>query len=446
MNKLFYGDNLDVLRRHVDDDSVDLVYLDPPFKSNQDYNVLFREHDGAKAAAQILAFEDTWEWNEIAEQSCQQIIEAGGKPSEAMRAFRTLLGTSDMMAYLAMMAPRMIELRKVMRSSGSIYLHCDPTASHYLKLLMDAVFGPENFRSEIIWRRTGSHNSAKRYGPIHDTILFYVKDYQRYFFKTTYRPYLKGHVESYFKNIDEKGRYWTNALTGAGTRNGKSGLPWHEYNPTEVGRHWAIPGKITEELGIDPGLTPQEKLDLFDKAGFIDHPQPGSKAMPTYRQYLKDSPGMALQDIFAYQPHTRGCVWESDEGIDEDVRWLVNQGDAERLGYPTQKPQGLLERLINSSSKPGELVLDPFCGCGTAIEAAEKLERQWIGIDITHLSVALIKHRLQHAFGDSIREDYEVIGEPVSLPDAEVLAAENQYQFQYWALGLVGARPNPYIG
>lgn len=211
------------------------------------------------------------------------------------------------------------------------------------------------------------------------------------------------------------------------------------YNPTAVGRHWAVPGKIAEELGLDNTLTVQQKLDAIDEAGFIDHPAKRSSAMPTYRQYLNDSPGMRLQDMWAYQPHTRGVLYETEEGIDEDVRWLVKQGDPERLGYQTQKPEGLLVRIISFSCPPGGIVLDPFCGCGTAIVVAQRLKRPWIGIDITQAAIVVIKQRLRDSFQD--RVDFDVVGEPVSLPDAKALATQNPYQFQWWALGLVDARP-----
>jgi len=175
-NHLYYGDNLDVLRLHVADESVDLVYLDPPFNSSQDYNVLFAEQDGTRAAAQIRAFEDTWRWDIASAQAYEQVVETGGAPSRAMQAFRQFFGESDMMAYLAMMAPRLVELRRVMKSTASIYLHCDPTASHYLKMLMDAVFGAGNYQNEIIWERFGSHNDPKRFGRVTDTYRACCKD------------------------------------------------------------------------------------------------------------------------------------------------------------------------------------------------------------------------------------------------------------------------------
>ena len=326
--------------------------LDPPFNSDASYNVLFGHADGSRAAAQIKAFEDTWRWDQAAASAFEETVTRGGVVAQALTAFQTLLGPSTMLAYLSMMAPRLIELRRVLKPTGSLYLHCDPTASHYLKLLLDSVFGADQFRNEIIWRRTGSHSSSRRFGPIHDVLLFDSCS-DAYYFNKVYRPYLKGHVDGYFKKEDpERGRYWENALTGSGTRKGESGKPWRGFDPTKVGRHWAIPGRIAEELALEPGLSVQERLDALDAAGFVSFPKKSSDAMPTYRQYLADSPGIPLGDIWAYQPHTRG-VLRSSEGIDEDVRWLVKQGDAERLGYPTQKPVGLLKRVISSSCPPG---------------------------------------------------------------------------------------------
>ncbi len=447
---LYYGDNLSILKgRDSHDDmffpseSIDLVYLDPPFNSKRNYNMLFRDDRGIEAPSQIKAFEDFWKWPHAVD-TYNETIRDSFTPDRVRRTLESLhdiLGTSEMMAYVAMMAPRLMQLHRVLKPTGSIYLHCDPAASHYLKIIMDTVFGPTNFRNEIIWRRTGSHNSPKRYGPTHDVILFYSKT-DAYWFRKSFRPYLQGHVNDYFKKSDAKGRFWTNALTGDGTRNGLSGQPWRHYNPTTVGRHWAIPGRIAEALGLDPTLTPQEKLDRLDSAGFISHPvAETSKAMPTYLQYLTDSPGMPLQDLWTYQPHTRGMLYNTDEGIDEDVRWLVAQGDVERLGYQTQKPLGLLRRIISSSCPPEGVVLDPFCGCGTAVDAAQELGRKWIGVDITHLAVNLIKNRLLTGHGLEPEKDYRVIGEPRDEGSAAALAEQDKEQFEYWALSLVEARP-----
>jgi DNA modification methylase len=437
-NLLYYGDNLDVLRRHIKDETVDLVYLDPPFNSDVNYNVLFAEH-GAKSAAQIEAFTDTWEWNTEAAAAYQEVVEQGGEVAKTMLAFRTLLGTSDMLAYLSMMAPRLMELRRVLKATGSLYLHCDPTASHYLKLLLDAVFGPEQFRNEVIWRRTGSHGKTRRWGPIHDSILYYTKT-DLFTWNAPRRPYMRGHVESYFVK-DEKGwrtNYYGNVLTGSGLRGGESGQPWHGFDPSAKSRHWAIPGILAEDAGEDlDGLTQHQKLDRLFELGYVTI-VPG-QAWPIYQHYLRPSDGQAVSDIWAFQPYTDKTVFGTDDGIDEDVRWLSPQ-DKERLGYPTQKPLRLLERIIQASSNPGDVVLDPFCGCGTAIDAAQDLKRRWVGIDITHLSVGLIKHRLVGRFGSEISTAYRVVGEPTTVEDAAVLAKEDAFQFQAWALGLVGAR------
>ena len=419
MNKLYYGDNLDVLRRHIDDESVDLVYLDPPFNSNASYNVLFAERDGTQAASQIKAFEDTWRWDQSAARACQEVIEAGGKVSEAMQAFRTLLGDSDMMAYLAMMAPRLVELRRVLKQTGSLYLHCDPTASHYLKLLLDAVFGPQHFLNEIIWKRTHAHGSSKRFGPVHDVVLLYARS-GAYVWSNSRTAHDPAYLVKHFANVDEgTGRSFEPiTLTGSGVRHGDSGKPWRGIDPTNVGRHWAIPGKIMVLLKLG-GATVQDKLDALDAAGRIYWPEKEG-GTPRLKWFVDELEGQPIQD-----------VWTDISPISANA--------AERLGYPTQKPETLLSRIISASSNEGDLVLDPFCGCGTTIAAAQKLNRQWIGIDITSLAISLIRYRLADIFG--IAAEYEVVGEPVSLPDASQLAHDDPYQFQWWALGLVGARP-----
>jgi DNA modification methylase len=438
VSQLYYGDNLDVLRAHVPSESIDLVYLDPPFNSNANYNILFKSPAGAGSEAQIEAFEDSWRWNDHAEDAFDQVGRSGNtKAFDLLNAMRAFLGENDMTAYLAMMAIRLIELHRVLKPTGSLYLHCDPTASHYLKLLLDGVFGPENYLNEIIWRRSGAHNNAKRFGPIHDVIHF-VRKSERYRHNPVFRPYSAGHVGGYFKRSDARGRYWTNAIHGAGTRNGDSGRPWRGYDPTAAKRHWAVPSELVTAFGIDPELPQHQKLDALAELGLIDFPDPASGALPTYRQYLDRSPGLLLQDIWAYQPHTRGALHESAEGIDEDVRWLTAQGDEERLGYPTQKPVGLLERIIRASSREGEVVLDPFCGCGTAIHAAQKLGRRWIGIDITHLAISLIEKRLRDAFPGIA---FSVEGTPKDLASAEDLARRDKYQFQWWTVSMVDAMP-----
>jgi DNA modification methylase len=406
MNLLYYGDNLDVLRRHVEDQSVDLVYLDPPFNSNASYNVLFAEHDGTRAASQIKAFEDTWKWDESAARACMEVVEAGGKVSEAMQAFRTFLGDSDMMAYLAMMAPRLVELRRALKQTGSLYLHCDPTASHYLKMLLDAIFGPQNLMNEIIWKRYGAHNDAQRFGPIHDTILFYRRSSATPF-NRQYLPYDPDYVEQRFRFVDSEGRRFAEQNLSSPHPRPNLTYPFRARNG------------VTYPPPANGWKYTLERMRELDQAGHLHCPAKRTGRL-RLKNYLDEMPGVPLQD-----------VW-TDVG-------MLGGTSPERLGYQTQKPEALLERIIAASSNEGDVVLDPFCGCGTTIAAAQKLGRRWIGIDITNLAISLIRHRLADTFGDSA--EYEVIGEPVSLPDAAQLAQDDPYQFQWWALGLVGARP-----
>ncbi len=432
-NALYYGDNLDVLRDSIASESVDLIYLDPPFNSQASYNVLFKGPSGKMADAQIEAFEDTWHWGEGAERAFSEVLASPyTQAAELLAAMRSFLGENDVMAYLAMMAVRLIELHRVLKPTGSLYLHCDPVASHYLKILLDSIFGPANFRSEIIWRRSPSHNKlSKQYGPIHDTILFLAKS-EDAAFHPGQTAYTRSYIEDEFRLRDAGGRYRLNEVMGAGTRTGDSGKPWHGYDPTTRGRHWAISESIGEKLGfVADGMTVQEKLDALLGLGLIVLSKTGR---PKYKQY--PGTGVAYQDIWAYQPGTDGVLFDSPLGIDNDVKWLSNEG--EKLGYPTQKPVGLLERIIEASSNPGDVVLDPFCGCGTTIHAAQKLGRAWIGINVTHLAISLIERRLKDAFPGIA---FEVHGTPKDLESALDLASRDKYQFQWWAVSLVDARP-----
>jgi DNA modification methylase len=435
VNALYYGDNLAVLRESIRDESVDLIYLDPPFNSQANYNVLFRSTAGEKSRAQITAFEDTWHWGDEAERAFDAVIHAGNTgAAEMLRSLRVFLKESDMMAYLAMMCARLIELHRVLKPTGSMYLHCDPTASHYLKILLDGVFEPFNFRSEIIWRRTNSHNKLTRqYGPIHDTVLFYAKTDKAVFHPGT-RPYSKAYIEDRFTRTDERGRYQLNYLTGPGTRKGESGKEWRGFDPARAGRHWAIPLSLRKFIpGDGEGLSSHQQLELLHAQGLIVFPRKEG-GQPMYKQYVGG--GVPYQDIWAFQPNTSGVLSESNEHIDEDVKYL--EDEEEKLGYPTQKPVGLLERMIRTSSNEGDVILDPFCGCGTAVHAAEKLNRRWIGIDVTHLAISLIERRLKDAFPGIA---YEVHGTPKELIGARELARRDKYQFQWWAVSLVNAVP-----
>ena len=395
-NSLYYGDNLDILRLHIPDESVDLVYLDPPFNSNQTYNILFQEKDGTQSASQIKAFGDTWRWDEASACSYEETVEAGGQVAEAMQAFRKLLGTNDMLAYMSMMAPRLVELRRVMKPTSSLYLHCDSTASHYLKLLLDSIFGPVHFRNEVIWKRTSAHNDPKRYGRNTDTIFYFNKDEQ-----WTWNKQFTKHDEDYlarFRHTDEDGRSWTDDnLTAKGLSGGG-----YEYEYKGVKSLWRCP---------------EETMERLDREGRLHFTNRGGIRI---KRYLDENKGVPLQALWGDIPP-------------------INSQSKERLGYPTQKPVALLERIIQASSNEGDIILDPFCGCGTTIAAAQKLDRRWIGIDITQLAISLIRYRLGDAFGKDCQ--FEVIGEPTSLPDATALAKQDPYQFQWWALGLVKARP-----
>jgi len=400
MNLLYYGDNLDVLRRHVEDESVDLIYLDPPFKSNQDYNVLFAERDGTEAASQIKAFEDTWTWNEDSARAYQEIVEAGGRVSQVMQAFRAFLGDNDMLAYLAMMAPRLVELRRVMKPTASIYLHCDPTASHYLKMLMDAVFGPTCFANELIWVRSLPHGYvSKKFGASHDTILFYRRS-DTATWNGSFQPHREEYIKQFYRFREADGRVYR--LISC--INPNPDRPNLTYEWRGVKKVW----KYT-----------RERMQRMHDAQLLVYSKNG---VPSYKGYLDTMKGNPTQDVWTDIPPLMGSAQE-------------------RLGYPTQKPEALLERIISASSQEGAVVLDPFCGCGTAVAVAQRLDRHWTGIDITNLAITLIRHRLRDLYGDAIEDAYQIIGEPVSLPDAAALAASDPYQFQWWALGLVGARP-----
>ena len=434
MGTLYYGDNLDILRRYLKDESVDLVYLDPPFNSAQNYNAFFQEKDGTAAASQIRAFEDTWTWNQESQRVYEELILQPGKVGEVMSAFKTFLGTNDMMAYLAMMCPRLVELRRVLKSTGSLYLHCDPTASHYLKLLVDAVFGKDNYRNEISWKRSQpkSHTTIN-FSNCRDIILRYSKT-QAAVFNKVFGKHDPDYIEKFYRFTDPNGRrYRLGDIT-----NPNKNRPNLTYEFLGVKRVWRWT---------------KERMQKAYEQGLIYQSKPGS--VPQEKRYLDEMEGQPVSDDWSDVEHLHGA-------------------NAEALGYPTQKPVALLERIIKASSNPGDLVLDPFCGCGTTIDAAEKLGRKWIGIDVTQLAISLIKNRLLDTYGhrlkfvvgttstsspvrtrstvsqNEITDAVErvpseslirIIGEPTTPNEAAQLAEDDKYQFQWWALGLVGARP-----
>lgn len=396
-NQLFFGDNLHILREHIPDQSVDLIYLDPPFNSKRDYNVLFKTPKGHTSDAQITAFEDSWHWGEQAEREYRELLaHPNTNVAEMVRALRSFLGENDMMAYLVMMANRLLELHRVLKETGSLYLHCDPTASHYLKIVLDAVFGKEFFNSEIVWKRTGAHNDSKTLGNSHDVIFLYTKS-NKFNWNKQYEPYDVEYIQSHYRMKDNKGRLFrTDNLTAMGLTGGGYTYEWNG-----VTKLWRLP---------------KERMQELHDNGRIRYTRTGTAE---YIRYLDEMPGMPLQDTWT------------------DISPINSQAQ-ERLGYPTQKPLALLERIIQASSNEGDVVLDPFCGCGTAVHAAEKLNRKWIGIDITHLAISLIEKRLRDAF-PSI--DFIVEGTPKDLDGARNLAVRDKYQFQWWACSLVGAQP-----
>ncbi len=410
MSQLHFADNLDVLRA-MPAERVDLIYLDPPFNSDADYNILYGTKRGGPSQAQAHAFEDTWKWGRDAQRALDETADRHLEAGAVLDAFQQIFAASNMMAYLAMMAVRLIELHRVLKPTGSIYLHCDPTASHYLKILLDAIFRPNNFRNEVIWKRTSAHSSSKRFGPVHDVLLFYAKG-PEHIWNPLFQPYDQTYVDAFYTHVDPDGRRWRRSdLTGAGTRNGETGKTWHGIDVTAKGRHWAWPPKL---------------LDEMDAAGRIHWPAKAG-GMPMLKRYLDEQPGMPLQDVIADIPPMHNLA-------------------AERLGYPTQKPIALLERLIAASSNANDVVLDPFCGCGTAIEAAHKLGRQWIGIDVTYLAIHVIEERLKKAFGPEIRDAYKVYGQPKDADDARALAARDWLEFQKWAVFVLGGLPKDRAG
>lgn len=394
-NHLYYGDNLKIMRRYLKDETVDLIYLDPPFNSNQNYNILFAEKDGSRAASQIKAFGDTWRWDQQAVRTYQDVMESGGRTAQYLQALRQMVGTNDMLAYITMMTPRLVELRRVLKLTGSIYLHCDSTASTYLKLLMDEIFGPTNFRNDIVWKRFNFHADAKRFGRITDRILFYTKS-DTYTFNKLRVSFSGTYQDTKFNHFDENGRrFRLDNLNPPGGRG-----PVYEFHG--VTKAWRYTEERVRQLEAEGRIYTQS-------------------AIPQLKRYLDELDGQAVHELWTDIPP-------------------INPMAAERLGYPTQKPQALLERIINASSNENDVVLDPFCGCGTTIAAAQRLNRQWIGIDVTHPAIVLIKKRLLDAFGEKVTQTYEVQGEPTSLQDAQALADQDKFQFQSWALDLVGAR------
>jgi adenine specific DNA methylase Mod len=398
MNQLYFGDNLGILREHIPDASVDLIYLDPPFNSNRSYNVLFREANGTAADAQITAFDDTWHWGEAAEEMLRAIsLNAQDHVAEMMQAIVSFVGRNDVSAYLVMMTARLIELHRVLKLTGSLYLHCDPTASHYLKVVLDTVFGAKQYRNEISWKRSNPKSHGRiNFANCRDVILRYSRSDEAVF-NPVYAEHNPDYVARAYRHVDYDGRRYQ-LLPLLNPNDDRPNLTYEFMGVTRVWR-WT-----------------RERMEKALAEGRIVQQKPGSA--PRYKLYLDESKGRTVTDN-----------WDD----------IAQVGTKEALGYPTQKPLALLERIIQASSNPGDIVLDPFCGCGTTICAAQKLGRQWIGIDVTHLAIALMESRLHDLFrGEAV---YEVIGVPKDLASARALAERDRYQFQFWALSLVKGQP-----
>lgn len=409
-NKLYYGDNLEWLRNHdaFPNESIDLIYLDPPFNSKADYNVIFTEPGGEKKSqAQIQAFDDSWHWEK--EAAANAITELTTTRPDIVE-FVEWLGerrdkkSTSTAAYLSMMAVRLIELHRVLKPTGSIYLHCDTTASHYLKILQDQIFGADTFRNEIVWKRTSAHSDSGVFGNAHDVLLYYSKG-KEFTHNKQYQLYDEGYIASHYRMKDEKGRlYRTSDLTAMGLSGGGYTYEWNG-----VTKLWRCPIETMKQL---------------EAKGRIRYTKTGGAE---YIRYLDEMPGMPAQD-----------VWD-------DIAPINSQAQ-ERLGYQTQKPTALLERIIQASSNEGDIILDPFCGCGTTISTAQKLKRRWIGIDVTWLAIDLIEKRLEHSFGKAIKKTYEVKGSPTDEASAEALARKNKKEFEVWAISLVGAQSREHDG
>ena len=415
MKTLFYGDNLKVLRESIRAETVDLIYLDPPFNSNASYNVLFTSPQGQEAAAQIQAFDDTWHWGDSAEEAYADVMRSGNAATaEMLRAMRGFLGENDMMAYLAMMAVRLIGLHRVLKPTGSLYLHCDPTASHYLKVLLDAVFGAANFRNEIIWKRTTAHSDAKnKFADIADVILFVSKTSAARF-KPIFVEHDPAYVEKFYRfdDHDGRGRYTLDNMASPSPRPLMM-YEWQGFPFPAMG--WRYQRDTMQRLHDEGRIHYPTRSD-----GSFD-----IEKRPRLKRYLAEQKGNIVSNIWT------------------DIKPL-SAHDKERQGYPTQKPVELLERILNASSNPGDVVLDPFCGCGTTVHAAEKLGRAWIGIDVTHLAIGLIEKRLRQAFPGVA---FTTQGVPQDLASAQDLARRGRtdgryyFEFEKWALSLIDAVP-----
>lgn len=402
MNKLYFGDNLEVLRK-IGNEAVNLIYLDPPFNSKATYNILYKSPVGADS--QRKAFEDTWRWEDGAEAAMDAVRISDVRIFRVLQALQGFLSQSDLMAYLAMMTVRLVEMRRVLKPTGSLFLHCDPTASHYLKAILDALFGGENFRNEIIWLRSrnpkGSQHAGKKFSPSTDTILYYSKSVDAPFFEDAVRlPLSEEELLEKYSREDEHGRYADGPILRSASMGVRPNLVYEYRGFTPPAYGWRVE---------------RAKLREIDEAGNLAWSKSGA---PRRKLRPADDRGDPVTSFWGDIPP-------------------VNSQAEERIGYPTQKPRALLERIICATTSPGDTVLDPFCGCGTAVHAAERLGRKWIGIDITYLAIQVIEDRIKTWLPQAV---YEVEGIPKDVFAARQLARLDPHLFQEWAVSKVGGQ------
>ena len=427
-NTLYYGDNLSWMKQWPAE-CVDLIYLDPPFNSHETYNLLYTSEVKTNSSAQIKAFTDTWRWGPQAVTNRDEALRYGDSLATTIQGLGTILGNSGMYAYLCHLAPRLAEMNRLLKHSASIYLHCDDTASHYIKILMDAVFGPTNYRNTIIWRRTVAHNDATRFGRITDHILFYAKGPKPFWNGQAIAiPQSAEELKRAYPLKDGRGAYRAADLTGAHRSTGASGKPWKGYDIDALGRHWSVPLTGDYTAYIDQHFIPDycqisdihERLDALDQADLIHHPISGK--WPGLKRYAAAATNKSPQNLI-FNP----------TGFTN-----YNKGK-EYLGYPTQKPEKLLRILIDAACPVDGIVLDPYCGCGTTLHVAQATGRPWVGIDITHLAIAVIEHR----FRERLNIEPTVIGKPEDMQAARDLFKRDPFQFEAWAISLIpGLMPN----